>query len=85
MSVDLFPNSASSTDGGRNNDAEDDQPMESKVSSELSKQREQIKRLQNVVEDQSRLLQEIFHHLKQVERPVDTGKSSGQNVMITDL
>ena len=60
-------------------DATDDEPTESKVSAEVAKQREHIKRLQSDMEDQSRLLQEISHQLKVGARQCDTTDSSAQD------
>jgi len=75
MTVNLFPKEGSLTDGGSSDDIAEDEPTGYKLSVEVAKQREQIVRLQNAVEDQSRLLQEICHQLKQTARPLDTAKS----------
>lgn len=75
MTVDLFPKAANLTEGGAEDVAEVERG-ESRVSAEVAKQREQIKRLQNAVEDQSRILQEISHQLKQTARPQGSSESS---------
>ena len=63
---DRFSKSANSKNGINDNDAAIDEPAKSSVSVEIAKQRERIDRLQNTVEDQTRLLREIFHHMKQI-------------------
>ena len=65
------------TDGSKSDDVGDDMHCNN-VSAEVARQREQIRFLQKTVEDQSRLLQEISHQLKEAARPLDTGRSSVQ-------
>lgn len=64
--VDRFSKSPNSKNGISNIEAAIDEPAKSNVSVEVAKQRERIDRLQNTVEDQTRLLREIFHQMKQI-------------------
>ena len=61
-----FSKSANSNNESSNIDAADDETAKSSVLVEVAKERERIDRLQNTVEDRTRLLREIFHQLKQI-------------------
>ncbi|XP_068747164.1 transient receptor potential cation channel subfamily A member 1-like [Montipora capricornis] len=63
--VDLFSKSSSKSNGSSNSDEASDESADSSVSAEVAEQRVRLDRLCNVVEDQSRLLREIYHHLQQ--------------------
>ena len=63
--VDLFSKSSSKSNGSSNSDEANDESADSSVSAEVAEQRARLDRLCTVVEDQSRLLQEIYHHLQQ--------------------
>ena len=48
-------------------DAKEGESEDSEVITEVARQRDQIRLLQNAVEDQSRILREISHQLKKAE------------------
>lgn len=76
VNLKLFPAADIATDRNNSGDVKDDEGGKNEVSLEIAKQREQIRFLRKTVEDQSRLLQEISHRLKEAARPVDTARSS---------
>ena len=70
------------TEGTNSNDVADDEHRNNNVSAEVARQQEQIRFLQKTVEDQSRLLQEISHQLKEAAGPVDTSRGSFQETYL---
>ena len=82
MQLKLFPTKNVVTDERDNDDGEEDEGRDNEISVQLAKQRGQIRRLQKTVEDQSRLLQEISHQLKQTARLLDTTEGSVQETNI---
>ena len=82
MQLKLFPTENIVTDERNNDDGEEDEERNKELSVELAKQRGQIRRLQKTVEDQSRLLQEISHQLKQTARLLATTEGSVQETTL---
>ena len=82
MQLKLFPTKNVVTDERDSDDGEEDEGRDNEISVQLAKQRGQIRRLQKTVEDQSRLLQEISHQLKQTARLLDTTEGSVQETNI---
>lgn len=78
----LFPTKSIVTDEHDNHDGEENDDRNNEISDELAKQRGQIRRLQKTVEDQSRLLQEISHQLKQTARLLATTEGSVQETTL---
>ena len=82
MQLKLFPTKNVVTDERDSDDGEEDEGRDNEISVQLAKQRGQIRRLQKTVEDQSRLLQEISHQLKQTARLLDTTEGSVQETTL---
>ena len=82
LNLKLFPIADVAAGRNKSDDDEEDEHRNDKVSEEVARQREQIRFLQKTVEDQTRLLQEISHQLKQTAGPVDTGGSSAQEIYV---
>ena len=82
MELKLFPTKNIVTDERSNDDGEEDEGRNNEMSLELAKQRGQIRNLQKTVEDQSRLLQEISHQLKQTVRLLGTAEGSVQETTL---
>ena len=82
MQLKLFPTKNVVTDERDSDDGEEDEGRDNEISVQLAKQRGQIRRLQKTVEDQSRLLQEISHQLKQTARLLATSEGSVQETNI---
>ena len=82
MQLKLFPTKNVVTDERDNDDGEEDEGRDNEISVQLAKQRGQIRRLQKTVEDQSRLLQEISHQLKQTARLLATSEGSVQETTL---
>ena len=61
----LFPAENIVTDERSNDDGDGDETRNNEMSVELARQRGEIRRLQKTVDNQSKLLQEISHQLKQ--------------------
>ena len=78
----LFPIKNVVTDERDSDDGEEDEGRDNEISVQLAKQRGQIRRLQKTVEDQSRLLQEISHQLKQTARLLATSEGSVQETTL---
>ena len=82
MQLKLFPTKNVVTDERDSDDGEEDEGRDNEISVQLAKQRGQIRRLQKTVEDQSRLLQEISHQLKQTARLLATSEGSVQETTL---
>lgn len=78
----LFPTKNIVTDESSDDEGEEDEERNNEMSIELAKQRGQIRRLQKTVDDQSRLLQEISHQLKQTARLLGTVEGSVQETTL---
>lgn len=78
----LFPTKNIVTDESSDDEGEEDEERNNEMSIELAKQRGQIRRLQKTVDDQSRLLQEISHQLKQTARLLGTAEGSVQETTL---
>ena len=81
MQLKLFPTKSIVTDE-RDDDDGEEKGRDHEISVELAKQQGQIRRLQKTVEDQSRLLQEISHQLKQTARLLATAEGSVQETTL---
>ena len=82
MQLKLFPTENILTDERENDDDGEEEDRNKELSVELAKQRGQISRLQKTVEDQSRLLQEISHQLKQTARLLAPTEGSVQETTL---
>ena len=71
----LFPMLENFINGQKESEVEEDEGTK-KISMEITKQQEQIKFLQKTVEEQSRLLQEISHQLKQTAHSTATAEDT---------
>ena len=78
----LFPTENIVSDERNNDDGEVDVDRNSEMSVELAKQRDQIRCLQKTVDDQSRLLHEISHQLKQTARLLVTAEGTVQETTL---
>lgn len=67
MDSNLFRKPDSFVEENNVDDAKEGESEDSEVIAEVARQRDQIRLLQNAVEDQSRILREISHQLKKAE------------------
>lgn len=67
MDSNLFRKPDSFMEENNVDDAKEGESEDSEVIAEVARQRDQIRLLQNAVEDQSRILREISHQLKKAE------------------
>ena len=67
MDSNLFRKPDSFMEENNVDDAKEGESEDSEVIAEVARQRDQIRLLQNAVEDQSRILREILHQLKKAE------------------
>ena len=82
MQLKLFPEKNIVPDERDNDDGAEDQGRDNDISVELSEQRGQIRHLQKTIENQSRLLHEISHQLKQTARLLATTECSVQETSL---
>lgn len=82
MPLKLFATENIVTDERGNDDGDEDEGRDNEMAVELAKQRGEIRRLQKTVDDQSKLLQEISHQLKQTSRLLGTDGCSVQETTL---
>jgi len=82
MPLKLFPAENIVIDERSNDDGDGDESRNNEMSVELARQRGEIRRLQKTVDDQSKLLQEISHQLKQTSRLLGTDGCSVQETTL---